>query len=491
MASLSHAATRGAHLTLSGFVAAGVVALALVAATYWLSLRQSAASAWVNHTHETLASIANTRAALLDVQSANRGYAITGNENELKPYEYSLHVVSTEMDRLRGLVADNPEELRNVRDLQEAIAPRLQTAREVVELRRHGGFEATKALIDSGLPTRQMDRVREALQRLEDAENELLAKRMAVYAIELRWFWSGVGAVVVALLIALGVLYAQVNRRRAAQEALIEAQESLRVQMRERERIDEELQQLNQSLEAQVAERTASLEAANTDLLDTKQRLQELSSRLISAQEQERRHIARELHDETGQALTAIRLHLADLEDGAEPSAHVPECLRIVDRSIGQIRGMALNLRPTMLDDLGLVDALEWALDQQGGVAGWQVSFDADSLDDVTLSPDVQTACFRIAQEAMTNAARHARASHMHMAVRLRGGELRLQVSDDGTGFDAAHYRTPEERRKHFGLVSMTERASLVGGRLELHTGPGQGTSVCAVFPLHEEETVS
>jgi signal transduction histidine kinase len=467
------AAPAGAPLTLSGFVAAGLVALGLVAATYWMSLRQNTASAWVNQTHEALASIANTRAALLDVQSANRGFAITGNENELQPYEYSLHVVQSELARLRTLVADNPEQVRNLRELQDAVSPRLQTARELVTLRRELGFEAAKALIDSGVPVQQMRRVRDALQRMEDTENELLAKRMALHRSELWWFWVGVGSVVGALLLALAVLYAQVRRRRAVQDALIEAQDAL--------------QHLNRSLEAQVAERTARLEGANADLLQTQQRLKDLSSRLISAQEQERRHIARELHDETGQALTAIRLNLADLQRGAQPSLHVPECLRIVDRAIGQIRGMALNLRPTMLDDLGLVDALEWALDRQGTAAGWRVSFEADALDDVALSPDVQTACFRIAQEAMTNAARHAGAGSLHLAVHLLGSDLELVVSDDGAGFDAARFRTPEERRKHFGLVSMTERAALVGGRLDLDTAPGRGTRVRAVFPLEGE----
>lgn len=473
MARLSGPIARGPYLTLSGFVAAGLVALGLVAATYWMSLRQNAASEWVNHTHEALASIANTRAALLDVQSANRGFVITGNENELKPYEYALHVVGTELARLRGLVADNPEQVRNVRELQDAVSPRLQTARELVELRRARGFDAAKALVDSGLPVQQMNRVRDALQRMEDAENELLAKRMALHRSELRWFWVGVGSVVGALLLALGVLYAQVRRRRAAQDALIEAQDALR--------------RLNRSLEAQVAERTASLECANRDLLETQRRLQDLSARLISAQEQERRHIARELHDETGQALTAIRLHVADLQRGGDPGELLPECLRVVDRAIGQIRGMALNLRPTMLDDLGLVDALEWALDQQGTAAGWRVRFEADALDQVPLPADVQTACFRIAQEAMTNAARHARARSMRMALRLRGDELELRVSDDGQGFDLAHYRTPQERRKHFGLVSMSERAALVGGRLEIDTAPGAGTRVRAVLPLRQD----
>lgn len=265
------------------------------------------------------------------------------------------------------------------------------------------------------------------------------------------------------------------------------ADQALRAEMQERARIGEELQRLNASLEGIVVERTRELRQANADLLAAKQRLQDLSSRLINAQEQERRHIARELHDETGQSLTAIRLNLMDVVRGADPASRLPDSLQIVDRAIQQIRGMALKLRPTMLDDLGLVDALEWALEQQGKAAGWVTELDADPAYE-GLPSDLETACFRIAQEAMTNAARHARATKVKLQLRVRGDELEVSVIDDGAGFDLERYRSPEERRKHFGLVSMTERASLVGGRLDIATAPGQGACVRAILPIPREQ---
>jgi len=255
------------------------------------------------------------------------------------------------------------------------------------------------------------------------------------------------------------------------------AENALRAEMQERMRVDDELQRLNRSLEALVRERTA-------DLLDAKLRLRDLSSQLITAQEQERRHIARELHDDTGQSLTVIRMHLMDMLRGAAGAgSRIPECVAIVDAAIAQIRGMALNLRPTMLDDLGLSDALEWALERQAKPAGWETALEAgDDFSEVP--PEIQTACFRIAQEALTNAARHARATEVSLEVRMVGGELELTVQDNGTGFDLARYSSPEERKKHFGLISMGERASLVGGRLDIDTAPGRGTRVRATLPV-------
>jgi signal transduction histidine kinase len=261
--------------------------------------------------------------------------------------------------------------------------------------------------------------------------------------------------------------------------------------MPERLRIDEELQQLNQSLERLVRERTAELRAANDGLLEAKLRLHDLSSQLITAQEQERRHIARELHDETGQSLTVIRMHLMDMLRGAEGAAgRLPDCLEVVDAAIAQIRGMALNLRPTMLDDLGLPDALQWALDQQSKGAGWITAFESDG-DFWNIPADMQTACFRIGQEALTNAARHAGASEVSLELRMAGTALELTVSDNGAGFDVARYATPEERRKHFGLISMGERASLMGGRLDIDSVAGQGTRVRATFPLAEPDVAA
>jgi signal transduction histidine kinase len=142
-------------------------------------------------------------------------------------------------------------------------------------------------------------------------------------------------------------------------------------------------------------------------------------------------------------------------------------------------------LRPIILDDLGLDAALEWMLEQQASVAGWTATYEGD-VDEQRFAGDVETACFRIAQEALTNAARYAQASKVRVSLKREGDELLLEVTDDGQGFDLAHYRSPEERSKHFGLMAMEQRASLVGAQLAIESEPGRGTQVKARFPVAE-----
>lgn len=470
-------------LTLSGFVAAAVVALALVCAAYWLSLQQSRAAVWVSHTQEVLASIARTRAALVDIQNGHRGFTISGREEDLEPYRAGRAAISSETARLRELIADNPSQQQHLADLEAALGPRLASAAQLIEARRSGGFPAAKSIVDTGLPDQEMARLRQALQSLEGEEEQLLRAGLADHDRRLQWFWTGMTALVAGLFAVLAVLYLQLRRRRAAQDALL-------VEMRERARLDGELQRLNRSLETQVRERTAALSDANSGLLDAKLRLHELSSQLIAAQEEERRHIARELHDDTGQSLSVIRMHLSDLQrGGAGAMARLPDCIAIVDAAIARIRAMALSLRPTMLDDLGLADALQWALEHPAKAAGWRTALQAQELPAV-LPAAVQTACFRIAQEALANAARHAGATEVTLSLRMVGSDLELCVHDNGAGFDLERYRSPQERKLHFGLMTMMERAALVGGILTVVTAPGSGTRIRASFPILVESVL-
>jgi len=428
-------------LTLSGFVAAACVAVVLVCAAYWLSLQQSRAADWVSHSHEVLASIARTRAALVDIQNGHRGFTISGLEEELEPYRNGRAAIERETARLHELIADNAVQKRLLAELESELVARFASAAQLVAARRQGGFAAAKSIVDSGLPGGEMARLRAVLERLESGEDRLLAERLAQHKERLRWFWAGITALVAVLLAVLAVLYLQIRRRRGAQQALL-------------------------------AEMRAKL------------RLRDLSSQLILAQEKERRHIARELHDETGQSLTVIRMHLMDVLRCSEGSAErMPDCIRVVDGAIAQIRQMALNLRPTMLDDLGLVDALQWVLGQQSKPAGWRSALEVEEISR-ELPAEVQTACFRIAQEALTNAARHAGATEVKLSLRIVGDDLQLAIADNGAGFDLDRYRLPEERKNHFGLISMAERARLVGGSLDIDTAPGEGTRIRAILPI-------
>ncbi|MFZ0826415.1 MAG: PAS domain S-box protein [Verrucomicrobiia bacterium] len=215
-------------------------------------------------------------------------------------------------------------------------------------------------------------------------------------------------------------------------------------------------------------------------------KLQVLSRRLVTAQEAERRNIARELHDEIGQALTVMQLNLQAmlLSPGAEVvSPRLNENLALVERVLEQVRDISLNLRPSILDDLGLEPALRWYTERQAALVELKAEFRGGPLEE-RLDPVIETECFRIAQEALTNVVRHAQAKSVTVELREEDGQLHLRVRDDGVGFDVAVVREKAVRGSSLGLLSMEERAVLAGGRLEFNSVPGQGTEVHAWFPL-------
>ncbi len=225
---------------------------------------------------------------------------------------------------------------------------------------------------------------------------------------------------------------------------------------------------------------------ADDELRASRERLQVLSRQLLNAQEAERRHIARELHDQIGQSLTAMKLNLKALQPTArETSAHtiLHETIAIVDQTLEQVRNLSLDLRPSMLDDLGLAAALRWYLDRQARRAGFAVQFTAESRDS-GVSKEIETTCFRVAQEIVTNIARHAHARHVRMELRQLDTELELFVQDDGVGFDLAEVRERTTRGTSLGLLGMQERVLIAGGRLDLQSAPSRGTEVRVRFPL-------
>lgn len=215
------------------------------------------------------------------------------------------------------------------------------------------------------------------------------------------------------------------------------------------------------------------------------ERLQSLSQRLIEVQELERRTIAGELHDEIGQALTIVKMNLQALSSHAgarDVGDQLEESIAIVTRALEQVRSLSLDLRPSLLDDLGLVATLRWYVARQARAAGFTLHFNADEPAG-RLTTVLETVCFRIAQEALTNVVRHAHASEVWLQLRC-DAELSLTVRDNGVGFDPAQEEARAFRGESFGLLGMQERASLSGGRLAIISAPGRGTTVSACFPL-------
>jgi signal transduction histidine kinase len=229
-----------------------------------------------------------------------------------------------------------------------------------------------------------------------------------------------------------------------------------------------------------------ALEQRELERVRSSEKLRVLSHRLVEAQETERREIARELHDEIGQSLTVAEMNLqAALKSprAAALTRRLEESIQAVARVLEQVHDLSLNLRPSMLDDLGLEPAVRWYTHRQASLGGLTAKVKVEALEH-RLETSIETGCFRVAQEALTNVVRHARAQAVTVNLTVHDGQLRLSVRDDGVGFDVAAMREEAVRGGSLGLLSMEERAALAGGGLTCVSSPGSGTEVQAWFPL-------
>ncbi|HXH85921.1 MAG TPA: sensor histidine kinase [Nitrospira sp.] len=240
---------------------------------------------------------------------------------------------------------------------------------------------------------------------------------------------------------------------------------------------------------ALLLERSAKAERLQArlyqDLGLAQERLRQLSHRLLQAQETERRHVARDLHDEIGQALTALKLNLREAQSLSEPDqamSMIVDSVQITDQLIQHIRNLALDLRPSLLDELGLVSAMQWYVNRQAERAGWTVYYAIQEFE-CRPSPEIEITCFRVLQEALTNTARHAKATHVGVTLSQREDSLELLVRDNGVGFDVEEGRARARSGNSIGLLGMEERVLLAGGSIEVQSQPHDGTTVLVRFP--------
>jgi two-component system sensor histidine kinase UhpB len=210
---------------------------------------------------------------------------------------------------------------------------------------------------------------------------------------------------------------------------------------------------------------------------------------LVNAHELERRRIARDVHDIVGQALTSVRIHLEQVRRAPSPSATAAEIRRamsVVDLALREVRDLAFEIRPQILDDLGLVSAARWFLNRQARAIGIRPTFVHAGVRD-GLAVEIEAACFRALQEALANVARHAHATSVRVHLAQTEHELTLTVVDDGVGFDTRRLRS-SRRRPSLGLIGISEHVSLVGGSLEVLSQVGAGTTVRVRIPIRDAE---
>jgi len=248
-----------------------------------------------------------------------------------------------------------------------------------------------------------------------------------------------------------------------------------------------ELRRLNAELQAEITER----KRAEEEVTKHRRNLQRLSAQLINAQEAERKRISQELHDEMGQALTAMRINLAaiekDLPSGLAPTIRerLAETSWLADQTLEQTRELSLDLRPSMLDDLGLLPTLRWYVNRYAKRLNIEVEFEAIDFEE-RLTAEMETALYRIVQEALTNVARHAQANRVRIRLERKEAKVRAFIEDDGQGFDAQEVIDREAPARGAGLLGIQERVASLGGRFSIQSRPGQGTRLSLEIPTSD-----
>jgi signal transduction histidine kinase len=258
-----------------------------------------------------------------------------------------------------------------------------------------------------------------------------------------------------------------------------------------------ELTASNRLLKGEVRQRKSAERSLNQlkrkhrkmlkDARQMQRRLRHLSHMVLSAQEEERKEISRELHDEIVQTLTGINVQLASLkiESGASKesfSKHISYTQRLVEKSVNIVHKFARDLRPTLLDDLGLIPALVSYMKVFTERTGLQVKFVAFAGVE-KLSNEKRTVLFRVAQAALVNVAQHAHASHVSLTIKEKPMAVIMEIRDDGVSFDVNHV-LDSRRNKRLGLIGMRERVEMVGGTFQAESAAGHGTTISAMLPI-------
>jgi two-component system sensor histidine kinase UhpB len=269
-----------------------------------------------------------------------------------------------------------------------------------------------------------------------------------------------------------------------------------------REQLKESIAEIkvwNRELDARVSERTAAVEKARTEILQLYEELQrkeqvrrELLNRMFAAQEEERKRIARELHDETAQVLTGLSYALDDAAE-APPSTNLkPQLERmheLTTTALKEIRRIILDLRPTMLDHLGLIPAIGWYAETRLNGLGIHLSI-RESGQARRLAPAIETALFRVVQEAINNIAQHSRATRAELRIEFDSTQVQVLVKDNGKGFDPVRVFSASDTQRGLGLIGMDERMSAVGGKFIIHSTPREGTIIQLTVPINDSENV-
>ena len=387
--------------------------------------------------------------SMLDAETGQRGYLLTGNEGYLEPYDKAVITVKTNLEELHTQYLHSTEDLQQFALLALAVSRKLAEMELSLRLRRQGNEDAWKFILFTDVGREHMDSIRQLAHTLIERSSRKIQEHQSQIVQSLMLSRIGIATVTAIGLLAF---YMYLRQARTLQ------------QMNQREQ--EVLEHERERLEGLVRERTASLS--------------ELASHLQQVREDERGFLARELHDELGALLTSAKLDVARLKskidhqapDIAERLKHLNETL---NSGIALKRRIIEDLRPSSLSNLGLTAALEILTREHAEGAGIEVE---TNLEAVELTEATQLTVYRLVQEALTNISKYAKAKKVLVIVHGYPTHVAVQVRDDGAGFDPAGVGPTSH-----GLAGMRHRVEAAGGRLTITSSPDSGTLISAVLP--------
>ena len=387
--------------------------------------------------------------SMLDAETGQRGYLLTGNEGYLEPYDKAVITVKTNLEELHTQYLHSTEDLQQFALLALAVSRKLAEMELSLRLRRQGNEDAWKFILFTDVGREHMDSIRQLAHTLIERSSRKIQEHQSQIVQSLMLSRIGIATVTAIGLLAF---YMYLRQARTLQQ----------ISQREQEVLEHE----RERLEGLVRERTASLS--------------ELASHLQQVREDERGYLARELHDELGALLTSAKLDVARLKskidhqapDIAERLKHLNETL---NSGIALKRRIIEDLRPSSLSNLGLTAALEILTREHAEGAGIEVE---TNLEAVELTEATQLTVYRLVQEALTNISKYAKAKKVLVTVHGYPTHVAVQVRDDGAGFDPAGVGPTSH-----GLAGMRHRVEAAGGRLTITSSPDSGTLISAVLP--------
>ena len=434
---------------------AALAALFLVAINETGFIQSSNALQNIGDAARTRASLNRVLQLVLDAETGSRGYLLTGDPRYLEPYDMAVGEIGKQLEGLRVAYPPGSAEAETYAQMARHVNRKLAEMDLSVRMRKQGNDDAWKFVLMTDVGKQYMDAIRtEAGKLIEGATGRVMVSQEQVQR-SLDLSRVGIGLVTLIALVAFWLYLRQTNALKAAGE-----------------RQQEVLQAERDLLERQVRERTASLA--------------ELATHLQNVREEERGHLARELHDELGALLTAAKLDVARLKSRLGPQASPEVSQRLQHLTEALNSGIALkrriieDLRPSSLSNLGLTASLEILAREFSERSGVEV---ATNLEAVALDESRQLTVYRLIQESLTNVGKYAEARTVDVSLRNYGGHVEVDIRDDGKGFDPSRIKASTH-----GLAGMRHRVEAAGGKLAVTSVPGKGTRISAVLPASPPE---